>query len=154
MLSCSDGFKSLKSPSQSAGFHSCLSINCALHSRVILLKGVRPSHFSAKNHPLELILFREKAKVLTLAFKLLHNPILRFSDLIIYPSSSFSLSPSHICLLATLWIWTLLGMLLPWDSFTCHSFRLECSFPRWPHFLHHFDPFSVQGSSSKRDSGR
>lgn len=96
MISCFDGFKSLKSPTQSPGFHSCLSTDCGLHSRVILLKHVRPHHFSAKNHPLELLPFRHKAKVLTLAFKLPHSPILHFSDCVICPSLLLAFPKSHL----------------------------------------------------------
>lgn len=101
MISCLDGFKSLLA-SLLASIYTCLSTDYSPHSRVILLKHIRPCHFSAKNHPLDLIPFREKAKVLTLAFKALHNPALSFSDLIFYPSPSRPLSPRHTCLLAIL----------------------------------------------------
>lgn len=54
---------------------------------------------------MELIAFKDKAKVLTLAFKAFHNPVPGFSDLIFYPSFPCLLSPSHTCLLAIFWTW-------------------------------------------------
>lgn len=80
---------------------------------------------------MELIAFRDTAKVLILALKAFHNPVPGFSDLIFYPSFPCLLSPRHTYHLPIFWIWICysysclrtFSLAIPFDWNTLHPDR-------------------------------